>query len=297
VRAGAYDRFLRRRARYARRVVAATSVTLAVALALAVAVPRLLTNRDDVAVHPKGQVVSRPEFGYELVVPPGWRVAGAGYSGSGEYELLLRPETAAGFLPRVAVAPVDVDPRDYPGLPPTGHPPPGAPPGASPERLPDGPQLNGGPRPARLQGPFETGRRADGRAFIRSQKNPIFGSPGQTYYLIWPYLCPASVRCPRALRYRALRVTGSAQPGDGPGLQAVREPLQRIVDTVRPVTNALPDRAPADRPACQLSPPTGPTASASGVAGLVGSAKADPTPRVRVDTMVEGGPRALPTSS
>jgi hypothetical protein len=70
VQLGAYDRFLRRRARYARRVVAATSATLAAALALAVVVPRVLADRNDVADRPKGQVVSRPALGYELVVPP-----------------------------------------------------------------------------------------------------------------------------------------------------------------------------------------------------------------------------------
>ncbi len=80
-RTGAYDRFLRRRARYARRVVAAASLTVAAAVALAVAVPRVLADRDDVVGRPKGQVVSRPELGYELVVPSGWRVAHDSVSG------------------------------------------------------------------------------------------------------------------------------------------------------------------------------------------------------------------------
>jgi hypothetical protein len=48
--------------------------------------------------------------------------------------------------------------------------------------------------------------------------SPMFAGPGQTYYLAWPYHCATGVRCPPALRYRALAVTGGAQPGDGRGL-------------------------------------------------------------------------------
>jgi hypothetical protein len=47
---------------------------VAAAVALAVTIPRLLADGEDVANRPKGQVVSRPELGYELVVPSGWRV-------------------------------------------------------------------------------------------------------------------------------------------------------------------------------------------------------------------------------
>ena len=74
VQLGAYDRFLTRRARYARRVAAAVSVALAGTLALAVAVPRVL-DRGDVVGPPTGQLLERPAFGYDLVVPPGWQVA------------------------------------------------------------------------------------------------------------------------------------------------------------------------------------------------------------------------------
>jgi hypothetical protein len=310
-RAGAYDRFLRRRARYARRVAAAASVALAVALALAVAVPRVV-DRGDVVGPPKGQVLARPAFGYDLVVPPGWQVAGEGYRGLELHPVApatsspaapttattntLPPTTAprvpgattrrpAGTAgaPRpsstIAVASVIVDPGDYPGLQP----------GEAAVRLPEGPQGNGGPGAHRLEGSRESGRRADGRAFVSTQSSPEF-SGGETYYLAWPYYCAAGVRCPASLRYRALRVTGGVWSRDGSGLQALRDAMRRIVDTVRPVTNALPGGATADRPACQLSPPIDPSDPAS-LQRLDRLRPVEASPSVGVSSMTEGGPR------
>jgi len=301
-RTGAYDRFLRRRARYARRVAAAASATLAVALTLAVAVPRLL-DRADVVSPPKGQVVERPALGYDLVVPSGWKVAGEGHWGlelepatptastaaPGAATTSLPPTTVprgTGTIrqgpvvpPRpsasIAVASVIVDPSDFPGLQP----------GAPSDQLPEGPQLNGGLGGERLQGRREPGRRADGRAFVRTESSPMF-SGGETYYLAWPYYCAAGVRCPAALRYRALRVTGGVWSRDGSGLQALRDAMRRIVDTVRPVTSALPGGATADRPACQLSPPTDRDPER-----LFQVTPVDPVPRVGVSAMTEGGLR------
>jgi hypothetical protein len=300
-RTGAYDRFLRRRARYARRVAGAT---LAVALALAAAVPRVLDRREVVSP-PKGQVLERPAFGYDLVVPPGWRVAG-----EGSWGLQLEPATAttsstagpattttslpttaprvpgattqrpAGTAgtprpsPTIAVASVVLDPSDFPGLQP----------GEAAVRLPEGPQLNGGPQPERLEGRREQGRRADGRAFLHIASSPML-SGGETYYLAWPYYCAAGVRCPAALRYRALRVTGGAWSRDGSGLQALRDAMRRVVDTLRPVTNALPGGATAGRPACQLSLPNDRDPGSP-----LRLTPVDATPRVGVSSMTEGGP-------
>ena len=305
-RAGAYDRFLRRRARYARRVAAAVSVALAVALAFAVAVPRVLDRRDVVGP-PTGQVLKRPAFGYDLVVPPGWQVAGEGSWGlqlepvpvtsspaapTTATTNTLPPTTAARVpgqatrqpagtagTPRpsstIAVASVIVDPSDYPGLQP----------GEAAVRLPEGPQLNGGPQPERLEGSRESGRRADGRAFLHVASSPMI-SGGESYYLAWPYYCAAGVRCPASLRYRALRVTGGVWSRDGSGLQALRDAMRRIVDTVRPVTNALPGGATADRPACQLSLP-----DYRDPGSLLRLTPVDATPRVGASPMTEGGPR------
>jgi hypothetical protein len=305
-RTGAYDRFLRRRARYARRVAAAVSVALAVMLALAVAVPRVL-DRDDVVGPPTGQVLKRPAFGYDLVVPPGWQVAGEGSWGlqlepvpvtsspaapTTATTNTLPPTTAARVpgqatrqpagtagTPRpsstIAVASVIVDPSDYPGLQP----------GEAAVRLPEGPQLNGGPQPERLEGSRESGRRADGRAFLHVASSPMI-SGGESYYLAWPYYCAAGVRCPASLRYRALRVTGGVWDRDGSGVQALRDAMRRIVDTLRPVTNALPGGATADRPACQLSLP-----DYRDPGSLLRLTPVDATPRVGASSMTEGGPR------
>jgi hypothetical protein len=301
-RTGAYDRFLRRRARYARRVAAAASATLAVALTLAVAVPKVLADRHEVANQPKGQVVERPALGYDLVVPSGWRVAGEGYWGlqlepvpvtsssaapSTATTDTLPPTTArrgAGTIKRppvgtprpsstIAVASVILDPSDLPGGAPAGG-------------LPEGPQLNGGPQPQRLEGPRDSGRRADGRAFVRTESSPMI-SGGETYYVAWPYYCAAGVRCPASLRYRALRVTGGVWSRDGSGLRALRDAMRRVVDTIRPVTNALPGGATADRPACQLSPPPSDRDRGS----MFRLRPVDATPRVGVSSMTEGSLR------
>jgi hypothetical protein len=251
-------------------------------------------------------VLERPAFGYDLVVPPGWRVAGEGSWGlqlepvpattsstTAATTTTLPPTTTprvpGATTPRpadtagaprpsatIAITAVVVDPSDYPGLQP----------GEAAVRLPEGPQLNGGPQPERLEGRREPGRRADGRAFVRTQSSPMV-SGGETYYLAWPYYCAAGVRCPASLRYRALRVTGGVWSRDGSGLPTLRDAMRRIVDTVRPVTNALPGGA-TDRPACQLSPPTDP---ASERLGLFRLRPVEASPSVGVSSMTEGGPR------
>jgi hypothetical protein len=68
------------------------------------------------------------------------------------------------------------------------------------------------------------------------------------------------VRCPPALRYRILQVTGAGLRSDGPGLEAMRQALRRIVDTARPIASALPGGVGASRPTCQLQPQQDPLA-------------------------------------
>ncbi|HEX8132988.1 MAG TPA: hypothetical protein VF880_06130, partial [Actinomycetes bacterium] len=70
---GAYDRFLRRRARRGRVVAAAAGLALVAVLAAAVLVARLLPQ-DRETVAPAGGVVRVPEQGFELPVPAGWKV-------------------------------------------------------------------------------------------------------------------------------------------------------------------------------------------------------------------------------
>jgi hypothetical protein len=261
-RASAYDRFLRRRARYARRVAGAASLALVAAVALTVTVPRVLADRQDVANPPKGQVVSRPELGYELVVPPGWQVAHDGAASSPELSLEPAPGTPGAAPPGVMPAP-------------TTHPRTGSattvwiprPPRSRiwvdttvlrPGAYPDYPDANRGRWQGDLlgfgsytytpiDGPYRSGRRPDGRGFI------VQGSPrdpnGQRYYVAWPYHCADGVRCPTPLRYRALVVTGWA--ATDALARANEATLRRVVDTIRPVANAWPGGA-AGRPDCRL---------------------------------------------
>jgi hypothetical protein len=257
-RTGAYDRFLRRRARYARRVAAAASLTVAAAVALGVSVPRVLADRHDVGSPPKGQLVSRPELGYELVVPSGWRAAhdsvrglalelAAGTPGAAPSGLVAAPTTASrttsrttvlaarGALSRISVEPTVLDPAAHPDNP-NGDPG---------DRLLG--SLGSGIGWTPIDGPYRSGRRPDGRGFV------LQGSPrdpgGQRYYLAWPYHCAEGVRCPLALRYRVLVLTGWAANGEL--ARANEATLRRVVDTVRPIGNALPGGA-ASRPDCRL---------------------------------------------
>jgi hypothetical protein len=258
-RTGAYDRFLRRRARYARRVAGAASLALVAAFALGVAVPRVLAERQDVANLPKEQVVSRPELGYEMVVPPGWRVARGGVGG---LELEPAPGTPGAAPPGVVPAPTTL-PRHGPA---TTVWVPRSPLSSisvettvlSARAYPDFPDANrgtwegGDPRMGGyawtpMDGHYQSGRRPDGRGF-NLQGNPRDPS-GQRYYVAWPYFCADGVRCPAALRYRALVVTGwAATAALAPATAAT---LRRVVDTIRPVGNARPGGA-TSRPDCRL---------------------------------------------
>jgi hypothetical protein len=256
VPAGAYDRFLRRRARNARRAAAVASLTLAAAVALAVTVPRLLADRSDVVSRPKGQVVSRPELGYELVVPSGWRVThdsvrglslepAAGTPGAAPPGLVPAPTTTPrtatvttvwiprGPLSRISVESTVLDPAAHPDNP-NGDPG---------DRL----LVSLGTGWTPIDGPYRSGRRADGRGFV------LQGSPrdpgGQRYYLAWPYHCADGVRCPLALRYRVLVVTGWAATAEL--ARANQATLRQVLDSLRPTGNALPGGA-ASRPDCRL---------------------------------------------
>lgn len=260
---GAYDRFLRRRARYARRVAAAASVTLAAALALAAVVPRLLADRQDVVSRPQGQVVSRPELGYELTVPPGWRAKADGATG-------LRLEPAPGTpgaappgvmpvptthprtgtattrwtprpaLSRIWVEPTVLRPGHYPDDPDSDH--------ANWQGTLDGDRFGWAGMDGPYDAPYRLGRRPDGRGFLLQGSTPNDPN-GQHYYVAWPYYCADGVRCPLVLRYRALTLWGWA--ATDVLARANAAVLRHLVDTVRPVGHAVPGGA-ANHPDCGL---------------------------------------------
>ena len=64
------------------------------------------------------------------------------------------------------------------------------------------------------------------------------------YAIAWPYHCRADQPCPQGNRWRVLTVY--AGRSDDPAVRReLREVAQRVIDTVRPITNALPGGDPA----------------------------------------------------
>jgi hypothetical protein len=227
---GAYDRFLRRRARH-RRVVAATAgLALVAVLGAAVLVARQLPQEQG-PVAPAGEVVRVPEQGFELPVPAGWRVqrqlTGPGSQVVGVV-LVPRSEELRGAA--ITVVADDDQPPHY--------------------------ILN-------LQ--IGARRRADGRLY-RERPAPNPGPGPQLgkgavgrYVIAWPAWPPACrplpvpagqpPACARAA-WRVLLVSGAAAPGDtasrcwkpgrSPGCEQVQQVMHRILASARPVGDALP---------------------------------------------------------
>jgi hypothetical protein len=246
--AGAYDRFLDRRARHDRAVALRMSLLLVVALALAALVPR--AGHQQVTDRPQpgpNSLVTAPDHGFALTVPDGWKVS----HNSTQFGVLLQPTRSAattqatpGGSARITLQTQLLNPRIYPGRP------------GSPQEL-TAPALPFGGAALRYsapEGPFTTGRRADGRQFLRVDHGDSLADPwGQDYWLAWPYQCAPQIRCPAAARYRALLVSAMSPLRERQATQAV---LQRVVETVQPIGNAA-GRAqpiPARRP-CRIPKP------------------------------------------
>jgi len=239
---GAFDRFLRHRARRSRRVAAMTAAGLSLALALAVVVLDPPWERDRAtttpALGPTGQGHWRrgpgkaavPLQGFEIAVPAGWEV------NTTRQGVELRPVSDA--LRRELTTPIQVDTI---ALDPADHP-------QSAELFQDhnefGPGISGslGEYDTRTTGSFGGGRwwlRTDG------------GAPGRRttfWYTPWPYHCQGGGPCPDVLALRALRVS-LLGAGDQVWAEAM-ELAPALLRTARPVTNAVPGQAHGPRPAC-----------------------------------------------
>jgi hypothetical protein len=251
---GAYDRFLRRRRRGA--LVAAASTGLAVALVLALAVggaylvggrggkvagplrPAPTTGASPasttlpkpptettlpapppVPVSPTG-VVRRERQGFELTLPKGWKVDQEGtrtYYQFGQPWLVISPGgrhvgmDERGMTIRTAVA----DPREFPG---------------GPVKPPD---ILGGQSFSSVSGKRSSGRRSDGRAWTQGDQGALV-----SYMIAWPYRCEPADQCPEAAPLRVLQLDVGGTGGQE-GLE-VRRLARRLVDSIRPITNALP---------------------------------------------------------
>jgi hypothetical protein len=218
---GAYDRFLHRRTRHGRAMAAGAGVALLAVLAGAVLVPRLLPDREP-ATGPV-PVVRVPTKGFEVPIPPGWKVLPQDrifVEGGG---VLLGPKGPAPHGLTIALGTVLLSPAQYPGLAPAGRP---RRPSLRYHVLDD-------------QGsPLGHGRRPDGRHYVwQTKPDPyIIGD----YAIAWPYYCPQGVACPADARWRVLLISGMSRRGQTSFHPHAERALRQLVDTARPITNALP---------------------------------------------------------
>jgi RNA polymerase sigma-70 factor (sigma-E family) len=149
--------------------------------------------------------------------------------------LLVPTRPSPGPLPATIMVHTDVlDPLIYPGPRPST-------PSDSPVLTSDHPVPGG---------PFTKGRRADGRRFVRSDHaNQLAGAWEQRYELVWPYKCAAGVRCPWEARYRSLLAEAASPLSERAATQAA---LRRVVETARPIGNAVAPQPVAARRPCRI---------------------------------------------
>jgi hypothetical protein len=233
---GAFDQFLRRRTHRGRALAARGALAVVVALALAVGLPRLLPSRPVVPATPPvtGRPLQLPGGGFEVLVPTGWTdlsrsrkvITPASELGSG---VALRPMRRATNT-FVMLYTTVLSPAQFPGTEPGGaDPDPSVSADRATERLED------------RGGPLGRGRRPDGRPYVWQQS--LLGTNEVAKYAIaWPYHCTPEQACPPGARWRALIVNGVSEEGPATR-QRVLEVVRRVVDSVRPVTNALPGGA------------------------------------------------------
>ena len=240
---------IRRRGRRRRaRLAGLTVCTVVALLASAVVVPRLLSDRSTSPITrpvptttappttrpaPAGQVARVPAGGFEIPLPTGWRarkVEGPPAE-RGEAIIELVPRRAMSLNAAIVLQTQILTPEQHPGLPP-GEEPGGV---ASPEGLGFYSLDDRGRQLGR-------GRRPDGRPYVwRTRKLP--DEVGE-YAIAWPYHCHKSVACPPGNRWRVLVV--HAGRSDDPAVrQKLRKVARQVVNTVRPITNALPGGDPA----------------------------------------------------
>ena len=243
--AGAYDRFLRRKARRTRAAAGGTALVLVLLLGSVVAVPRLLDRlrSDDpgrrlfafgqagpAPWRPGPLVAVAPVQGFEVDVPAGWEATPT-WKG-----FALRPADPArqGML----AEPVQVDTTYLEAFyNPAGK-----------ELYRDGSQPPAeGPFRIR-QDPQSRGRFPDGRGWFRT--DGVDGRWRTTHwYVSWPYHCPGGEPCPDVLAMRALRVALTADTAAAPEALALAE---RLLRSARPITNAVAGQAHAPRPDCLI---------------------------------------------
>jgi hypothetical protein len=235
---GAFDRFLRRRARRGRALAAGACLALVAVLGAASLLPRLRADREVVPAIRTVRTVPVSDAGFEVPVPAGWTTRSslvgtripAGMVGPGDTLVQLVPQRR-GAGATVLVGTAILSPRQYPGGPP------GRDPG------PSGTTRSGVVELDDEGGPLGQGRRLDGRPYV--WRTGLRADEAGHYAVAWPYHCPRTVACPPAAPWRALVVHGQSPAGDPAVKERVLAVVRLVVDTARPITNALPGGDPA----------------------------------------------------
>jgi len=165
-------------------------------------------------------VVRRERQGFELSLPEGWKVDQSttrSYYQFGQPWLVISPDgrpVSATDDRRITIYTTVSPPSEYPGEPVRGR------------------DALGGQSFSTLSGRRSSGRRADGRAFTAGDQGGLV-----SYHIAWPYRCEPADLCPEAGPWRVLQLDV-----EGTGRQAglkVRRVARRLVETIRPITNAL----------------------------------------------------------
>jgi hypothetical protein len=221
--AGAYDRFLRHRRRRAWRAAGSAGLAVALVLGLAAGGAWLVGGRHQGSVTGPATTgtIRYPAQGFTLAPPAGWQVdqqTTRRYHQMQQRWLVLTPiRRDPQARMQITIHSAVADPVDYPGRP-----------GTSKDRQ----LLPGSQGMSPLIGRKSSGRRADGRPFVVGKQNGLV-----TYMIAWPYHCPGQASCPPAARWRVLQLEAE---GEGAGWPEAQRVVRRLVETVGPVTNALP---------------------------------------------------------
>jgi hypothetical protein len=213
---------IRRRGRRRRTRLAGVAACVVLALlAGAVVVPRLLPDREPAAG--PVPVFRAPAKGFEVPIPNGWKVMPSDrfiVEGGG---VVLGPKGPAPRGLLISLGTALLSPAQYPGLAPADRP---RRPGLRYRVLDD------------RGSPLGHGRRPDGRPFVW-QTRPDPYVIGQ-YAVAWPYHCPQGIACPQDARWRVLLISGTSRRGQTSFHPQVVRALRQLVDTARPITNAVP---------------------------------------------------------
>lgn len=219
---------LRQRRRRRRRRTAAGLVLLVVAVA---AVVFAVGRARPPSPPPVGssQVLTRPQEGYRLQIPPGWQAT----SQLGQIKL----QAPGGSISVGLRTGVSLDPRLTT---------------AADRAAAVLPGVEGFLRVERGFGRVSYGTRPDGRPFLHAEETlpghgTVLSAVAATYMIAWPYHCAPATPCPALTRLRVLEFYVAGEVSAWPRARAA---VEQMVRTVQPIGNAVDGSARA-HPACR----------------------------------------------